>query len=410
MADWSLLPTDLLEQIVGRFATSFEIVLFRSVCRSWRSIVPSPRDSHCLGIKTHIPMFVKKRYFCNDEYCTLKKIPIYLVRFNSPFGDDYLLAKIHERKIGKPMSLSSPLVSYGGFTPKETLVSLFNSLTSRIVPLCYHYQINLRLGYWQGVRYGFEWKSCSEKVEYLELNTDDCRNFTLLADIEGDMMIFSSLKMRWTKILVSPEKCRDMVSFKGKFYVVDTSGWGHVFVIEPSLEVSEIPSVTRSTHKSTKEALVKSGEELLLVQRFTPGQESHPEHMYTWFRVFRLDEEGGSRKWVQVIDLKDRVIFLGARTNLCCLARNLPGAKENCIVFIDLRNGSIRYNESILVFDLKTKRTSIAFSECRGYMGAFGANLESLVSCGVVTIPNPATSTYDLLSDSNWLKKKIRKS
>ncbi|XP_023642092.1 putative F-box protein At2g16290 isoform X2 [Capsella rubella] len=242
----------------------------------------------------------------------------------------------------------------------------------------------------------------------------------LLANIEGHMMIFSSLEMRWTDISVSPEKCRDMVSFKGKFYVVDTSGWGHVFVIEPSLEVSEIPSVLRSTHKSTKEALVKSGEELLLVQRFTPGQsheedmyayfpkgESHPEHMYTWFRVFRLDEEFGSRKWVQVDDLNDRVIFLGARTSLCYSVQNLPGVEENCIVFIDLRNGCIRYNDSILVFDLRTKRTSTAFSECKGYMGAFGANLQSLVSCGLVTIPNPATNTEDILNDSNWLKKKM---
>ncbi|XP_010468642.1 PREDICTED: putative F-box protein At2g16290 [Camelina sativa] len=199
-----------------------------------------------------------------------------------------------------------------------------------------------------------------------------------------------------------------------KNYVVDTRGYGNVFVIEPSLQVSKNPSVTRSTHKSTKEALVKSGEYLLLVQWFTPGQsheedmyalfpleESHPENMYTWFRVFRLDE-GGRKKWVQVDDLNDQVIFLGARTNLCCSVQQLPGAKDNCIVFIDERNGIINEKESILLFDLRTKRTSTAFSECRGLMGAFGENLESLVSCGVMTMPDPTTSIYDLLSDPEW--------
>ncbi|XP_023641935.1 putative F-box protein At2g16290 [Capsella rubella] len=424
MADWSLLPTDLLVLIAGCFQTSFEIVLFRSVCSSWRSVVPSPRDSRCLGTKTHIPMFTslhyrgKPRFGSDKKYCTLKKIPIYLVRFNTPFGDDYLLAEIHERKSGKPMRLLSPL-SYDGLTSKETLLS-FNSLTTQIVLLYYQYEINLEYMISFSLRVGVKWDKTFKRVEYLELNTDDCRDFRLLANTEnGDIMIFRSLEMRWTKILVSPKKCRDMVSFKGKFYVVDTSGRGHVFVVEPSLEVFEIPSVTWSTLKSTKEALVKSGEELLLVQRFTPGQshaddmytffpqgESHPEHMYTWFRVFRLDEEGGTRKWVQVDDLNDRVIFLGTETNICCSVQNLPGAKENCIVFIDLRNGIIKQYESILLFDLKTKSTSTAFSECRGYMGAFGANLESLVSCGVMTMPNPTTSIYDLLSDSIWLTKK----
>ncbi|XP_010424423.1 PREDICTED: putative F-box protein At2g16290 [Camelina sativa] len=412
MADWSVLPRDILILIVDRFETSFEIVLFRSVCSSWRSVVPSPRESRCLGIKTHIPVFVhhrytyrgKRRFNNNDECCTLKKIPVYLVRFNTPFGDDYLLAEMRERRnSGKPMSMSSPLASLGRLTPKSTIL-LFNSLTTQIVSLFHYYQLN--------------WGSTSKKVEYLELNNEYCRDFRLLADIEGAMMIYSSLDMRWMDISVSPEKCRDIISFKGKFYVVDTSGWGHVFVIEPSLEVSEIPLVTRSICKCSKENLVKSGEELLLVQRFIPGDsyekdmykwfpldEPHLEHMYTWFRVFRLDEEGGRRKWVQVNDLKDRVIFLGKRINLCCSVQNIPGAKENCIVFIDSRYDIIRESESILLFDLRTKRTSTAFSECRGYMGAFGANLESLLSCGVVTLPNPATSFYDLFSDSFWLTR-----
>ncbi|XP_010490153.1 PREDICTED: putative F-box protein At2g16290 [Camelina sativa] len=422
MADWSVLPRDILILIVGRFETSFEIVLFRSVCSSWRSVVPSPRDSRCLGIKTHIPMFVHHSYRGKPRFispcCTLKKIPVYLVRFNTPFGDDYLLAEVGERR-WKPMSMSSPLASHGGLTPKSTIL-LFNSLTTQIVSLShYYYQINLEFKRYFCLRTGVKWGTTSKTVEYLELNNEDRRDFSLLADIEGDMMIYSSLDMRWTEISVSPEKCRDIISFKGKFYVVDKSGWGHVFVIEPSLEVSEIPSVTRSICKCSEENLVKSGEELLLVQRFIPGDcyekdmynwfpfdESHLEHMYTWFRVFRLDDEdGGRRKWVQVNDLNDRVIFLGKRINLCCSVQNIPGAKENCIVFIDSVYGIISESESILLFDLRTKRTTTAFSECRGYMGAFGANLESLLSCGVLTLPNPANSIYDLFSDSIWLTK-----
>ena len=108
--------------------------------------------------------------------------------------------------------------------------------------------------------------------------------------------------------------------------------------------------------------------------------------------MFRLDEERGKRKWVQVNDLNDRVIFLGAQTNLCCSVHKLPGAKENCIVFIESNDCFIIDNDSVLLFDLKTRRTSTAFNECKGYMGVFGANLESLLSCGLVTIPDPTLS------------------
>ena len=61
-------------------------------------------------------------------------------------------------------------------------------------------------------------------------------------------------------------------------------------------------------------------------------------------------------------------------------------------MFIESNNCFIIDNDSVLLFDLKTRRTSTAFNECKGYMGVFGANLESLLSCGLVTIPDPTLS------------------
>ncbi|KAL1192288.1 F-box protein [Cardamine amara subsp. amara] len=99
MTDWSHLPTDLVELIVGCLETLFEIIHFRSDC-TWPSIVPPLDNFCCLGFKTpNIP------YTFNDEprhakfdYCKLEKIPIFLLRFKTPFCSDDFLAEIRGRK------------------------------------------------------------------------------------------------------------------------------------------------------------------------------------------------------------------------------------------------------------------------------------------------------------------------
>ena len=205
--------------------------------------------------------------------------------------------------------------------------------------------------------------------------------------------MYRSCDKGWTKLEGRFTAYRDMVSFKGKFYVVDMSGQGHVFVIEPSFEITEIQAVTL-TRETYDERLVVSGDELFLVQRFTLGMDCN-EHEHSWFRLFRLEEDG-QRRWVRINDIKDRVVFLGCYWSLCCSAKELPGMKGNSVVFKEPNN----CRESIFVFDLKTMKTSNAFTECRGYM--FGKNRASLLSCGILThrIQNPADGFYDSSSES----------
>ncbi|KAF2538184.1 hypothetical protein F2Q68_00019215 [Brassica cretica] len=210
MADWSLLPKDLLELISGRSQTCFEIVHFRSVCSSWRSAIPRPSYRLGLGLNSLLPVFNHKPWF---KQCILKRIAVFLFRFQTPFGTDYLLIGVSEGESGE--------------------------------------------------------------------------------------------------------------------------------------------------------------------QRFTLGMDCN-EYEHSWFRLFRLEEDG-QRRWVRINDIKDRVVFLGCYWSLCCSAKELPGMKGNSVVFKEPNN----CRESIFVFDLKTMKTSNAFTECRGYM--FGKNREPLLSCGILT-------------------------
>ncbi|CDY71983.1 BnaCnng75400D, partial [Brassica napus] len=242
--------------------------------------IPRPSYRLGLGLNSLLPVFNHKPWF---KQCILKRIAVFLFRFQTPFGTDYLLIGVSEGESGE-----------------------------------------------QG----------------------------------------------WTKLEGRFTAYRDMVSFKGKFYVVDMSGQGHVFVIEPSFEITEIQAVTL-TRETYDERLVVSGDELFLVQRFTLGMDCN-EYEHSWFRLFRLEEDG-QRRWVRINDIKDRVVFLGCYWSLCCSAKELPGMKGNSVVFKEPNN----CRESIFVFDLKTMKTSNAFTECRGYM--FGKNREPLLSCGILT-------------------------
>nr|ABE65815.1 F-box family protein [Arabidopsis thaliana] len=242
MADWPLLPNDLLELIMGHLETSFEIFLFRSVCSSWRSVVPPLDHSRCLEMR--------------------------------------------ERNDGEPKLLLSPLSSNGIKYGMGINKVLFNSLTSPIIPFGQYYEITYIEKRPSEYRFGFpyklEWVEITERVEFLKLDSEDSRDFAVLfAGRMCNLVMYRSRNMSWTQVVEHPEKYayQDLVAFKGKFYAVDSSGRGRVFVVELSFEVTEIPSVGGS-QQSSKESLVQSGEELLLVQRFTPVGRRYDEYIY----------------------------------------------------------------------------------------------------------------------------------
>ncbi|KAL1204485.1 putative F-box protein [Cardamine amara subsp. amara] len=389
MADWSLLPKDLLGLINGRSKTCFEIVHFLSVCSSWRSAVPPPSYGNSIGSNFLLPVFNHNpRFEGDDTHCKLTKIQVFLLRFQTPFGADCLLVGMSQKKSGK-LKLSSPLEGSWRWRYKHGIT--LNTLSSQIISVGDYYQIKFYAITTR--RYRTRREKYSKRVAFLELDSEDGKCFVVLAGVLGDLMMYRSCDKKWTKIEDWYTEYRDIVSFKGEFYVVDMRGTGHVFVIKPSLEISEIQQVTQS-HETFDERLIVSGEELLLVQRITPGEYCH-EHKHAWFRLFRLENKG-QRKWVRVIDLEDRVVFLGFDWNLCYSAKELPGMKGNCVVFFDPK-----YSNEILVFDLRTRKTSDAYTECRGYMGAFGENQESLLSCGIVICDTqkPAKGSYTSSSE-----------
>ncbi|XP_019096524.1 PREDICTED: F-box protein At2g16300-like [Camelina sativa] len=264
IADWSLLPKDILELISGRFETCFEIIHIRSVCSSWWSALPQQSYLSRLGKKAglkHIwalrvsgragsagltplsgpnpswsPLLFSSGPITPNVVCLSNpinnKIPVFLLRVETPVGDDYLLASMSEQISGK-QRLLSPLETTHRYTYGVTL----DTLSSQVISLGHYYKVEFYAITMR--RYRTRRESYCKRVAFLRMDSEDTY--------------------------------RDIVSFKGKFYVVDMSGLGHVFVIESSFKNTEISSVTQS-HETFDERLVVSEDELFLVQWFTSGR------------------------------------------------------------------------------------------------------------------------------------------
>ncbi|KAK2440291.1 F-box protein SKIP23 [Trifolium repens] len=78
MADWSQLPTELLQLISEKLKSEFYLLRFRSVCSTWRSSIPNNRPNHHLPFK--LPPIHSYPDNDNDNIFYLVKHNIFLIK------------------------------------------------------------------------------------------------------------------------------------------------------------------------------------------------------------------------------------------------------------------------------------------------------------------------------------------
>ncbi|EOA28759.1 hypothetical protein CARUB_v10024991mg [Capsella rubella] len=321
--DWSQLPEELLHLISKNLDNyCFDVVHARSVCHSWRSSIPFPsfllRPSYSLPSIAEFPCKSK-------EMRTLEKIPLFLFRVLAPAAaspSEYFLGKIGRDESDEHMELlPSPLqcsvkVKIPGSDP-----TLMNMLDCQILSLGHKYKMigldhqPLAIGY-QG-------------VAFLPLN-EGGGEFVVLRNYNKVLLVLTSAEMKWKQLQNIPDAiCSDIATYRGRFYATFHSG--EIVVIDPySLEVNLLlPSPQEPLHY----LVPSSNDELFLVEVIFPVLEVIVFSQFTC-RVSRLDEKAG--KWVEVIDLGDRVLFIGQLGNFSCSAKELPhgcGLSRNSILF-----------------------------------------------------------------------------
>ncbi|CAA7035201.1 unnamed protein product [Microthlaspi erraticum] len=345
--DWTTLPGELLQVISEKLDNCFDVVHSRSVCHPWRSTMPFPacllRPSYSLPSFAEFPSESK-------GMSTLTKIPLFLVTakahppadFVSPCefvmggvrGDEpeedlmELLPSPLQCSVKTPRYDPRTMMQMGLNIPRYYHPFLLNMLDCHVFPLGHHY------------RWGPEDMKTDRGLAFLPLNKDGRRGggggFAVLINYMETLLVLRSDEMKWMQVKQSSDnECRNVASFRGRFYASFENG--DISVLDPySLTwTPQMPSQLLDLGKF----LVTCGddEELFLVEKFHPNyDEAFDLHFLSFTcKVSRLDEKAG--KWVDLAgDLGGRVLFIGHYGNVCFSGEELPdgcGLSGNSIVF-----------------------------------------------------------------------------
>ncbi|KAG2308256.1 hypothetical protein Bca52824_028004 [Brassica carinata] len=289
--DWSLLPEKPLNIISEKLDDCFDVVHARSVCTSWRSIIPFP--SHLSRPSYTLPTLDNKGTW------SLEKIPLFLFRPRALAASEYFLGGIRrdeepEEELPYPNQCSVKVEILGSDS------RFMNMLDCQIFPLRHQYRM---IG-------------CNAKgyrgVSVLPLNKEGGGDFVVLLNCSSVLMVLRSNEMRWRRFqTLSVHPCDDLVTFRGRFNAIFVDG--DVFGFDPHfLELYPLLIVSRN-----KDALD-------LMSRIT-------------LRVCRLDVDAG--QWVVVKDIGDRVLVIGDLGNVSFSAKEFPNGcsvSGNSILYTNL--------------------------------------------------------------------------
>ncbi|XP_073224266.1 F-box protein SKIP23-like [Cicer arietinum] len=326
MADWSELPRDLLQLISEFLQSEFYLLRFRSVCSTWRSSIsnnlhlylPSqfPNPSHSINLHSNTNTFPLSK------------------RTIGPNSRD-------QTNLFHPLARDTP------FPLRSPNVIDFNQLN--VIHLGHEFVIGNFISHSPNHNSLYMEKlvlyhdtSHTEKVKHPS-------PVLLTIHVSGKLAVFRCGDEHWKIIPEMPAPFDDVCVFKGRPIAVDNIG--RTVSVGPDLSLD---LVAEAVFGGDIKFLVESDGELLLVDkylscfcgdRFLEDDDNVPhdgsDEFYheigmeraVRFDVYRLHEE--EKKWVEVTDLGDRVLFLGEDCAFSASASDLRVGNGNCVVFRD---------------------------------------------------------------------------
>jgi len=326
MSDWSALPMELVSLISQRIDTEIDLIRFRSVCSNWRS---SSIPKHHLNILPFKFRSLSDSINNTLPFCYLSKRSLFLIKppqqtlIRRPW-----LVRIRQYSTGKTQILH-PLLSYQSLYPFDSPQTIdFNELsvihlgTDFIVDdaLLSDYMYPEKIVAFTG----------NEKKPIV-LGAFTCTSKPVLLKLSNENQ---------NVIPVMSTGLEDICIFKGRPYVVDKTG--RTVTLGPDDLTVQLVAHSLVSGGDIK-FLVESEGDLLLVDVY----ESFGFDLMV--NVLRLDEK--ERRWVNLMSLGDRVLFLGNGCSFSASASDLCVSKGNCVIFID---------DAFLNFDFK----NIQYGNC----------------------------------------------
>ncbi|KAK3041224.1 hypothetical protein RJ639_028484 [Escallonia herrerae] len=321
MSNWSDLQPDLLRLTARRLSSTLDRARFTAVCKDWSSVAASEPNF----VPSPPPWLILAEKSKSAESSSRALIGLSASAFGQPeeVTLELCCAEAHSsRCIG---SAGSWLVTADDDNTRSVM-HLINPFSLQ------HFELP-RL--WP-LRKMVVSHSMSSKQDLIAMATRRDNNVLYFA---------SQSSKSWTGLFKLTQRCLDIASCNGEFYVLDNTGvvlrcdmssTTYKPVIMPVSDLLEVLYTSRSRY------LVECSGELLQVITRPSGFRFGDEK----FAIFRLDFTTGG--WVGVTDLGSYSIFLGFHTSVAVLASKSSKFRPNCIYFVDMDN-------NVGVYDLKDR-------------------------------------------------------
>ncbi|XVF68007.1 hypothetical protein PTKIN_Ptkin10aG0168100 [Pterospermum kingtungense] len=172
---------------------------------------------------------------------------------------------------------------------------------------------------------------CMRKAALYCLDSSVNNDFVLLSILAplDKLAMFKFSDKKWTTIEDTPFRYDDVILYKGNFYAVDFRGRAVVVGLDSKTSVVGVP-----VYGGEKKFLVESKGALFLVDMYRSFVVEDETGSSSWtgkFVVFKLG--GVGKKWIEVKDLEDCVLFLGTKSTFAASAEDLSVCKGNYIIF-----------------------------------------------------------------------------
>ena len=354
--DWSKLPMELLNLISQRIDDEIDLIRFRSTCSTWRSssvlkllqILPSKFPLFKLPFLSD-PNDMDTINGNNPPFGRLSKQTLYLIK--PPLQEEEEQTLLRPRLIRVSRNKRSqtrffhPLLNYDPISCKRFVLD-FNKLSvlhlGSIISIC-----------------GCGIKPKNEDDDYFYIFPEkvvaatchgknplivaalDARPFPLLSKCGNE---------NWKVIPDMSMMYGDICLFKGHPYAVDKIG--KTVIVGPGSSVHLVAEPLVGGVHFVAEPSVGGGKNKFLVE--SDGDLLLADVYMHDVRVdlFKLNEK--EKKWVKLMSLGDRVLFLGMKCSFSISASDLSVAKGNLVIISDdiLRGCCRRRNRPSYVLDL----------------------------------------------------------
>ncbi|GLT56989.1 hypothetical protein SLA2020_299980 [Shorea laevis] len=346
---WADLPMEMLSSIAKRLDDRQDVLHFRAVCSSWRKTVPLPKKSFLFSMK--LPCDTEE---LSNPYASfiLSESKVFRLEIDAADGSGRRswLVKVREQGDDGTLCFVNPFSMYPLKKFPDSLPKLLDTRNFRISEVTKVFsteriveQINDK----ESNDTEYEDVGCIYKAEI-------CTNFRRKPYIamvkKGELWYMKGGTGYWC-LLDEEVEFRDIINFNDTFYTIDIYGVVSGYN-QGSMGLIEVyPRPSRQICEGERYLVESCGELFTVHWEFGEciGKVHYDDDMDCFykeegvteipvkFRVFRgyQNDLGFEERWREIRHLGDRVFFVSHDCSFSFSARDFPGCRGNCIIFVD---------------------------------------------------------------------------